>query len=240
MKKHFLIAALLLCSLSLFAQEGSQNIGLYIGSANPILREQSSKIDTTLSHATKMPGFNVGLVYETTFIKGFGLQMGLNYTLGYQSGKWQSSSSSTINKTRDSYMLHQIKIPVEWQYKFCIAKQTYLLLYTGPTIEATLGYSRNRQIQNINPSTQKMETTSAITNMFTLDSDGDDKADYSRLNITWGVGGGFQYKRYFLRGGYDFGIMSPYKDRFHNTLDWYPKGRLDQWSIKLGMYLWQF
>jgi len=57
------------------------------------------------------------------------------------------------------------------------------------------------------------------------------------LNITWGVGAGFQYRRYFLRGGYDFGLLNPYKytDFESGT---HTHGRLDQWEIKIGMYLW--
>jgi hypothetical protein len=58
-----------------------------------------------------------------------------------------------------------------------------------------------------------------------------------RLNVTWGVGAGFQYKRYFLRGGYDFGLIVPYKSAdFVNGN--HTRGRLDQWNIKVGVYLW--
>ena len=60
---------------------------------------------------------------------------------------------------------------------------------------------------------------------------------FQRLNITWGVGAGFQYKRYFLRGGYDFGLINPYKSAdFANGV--HTRGRFDQWSIKLGAYFW--
>ena len=62
--------------------------------------------------------------------------------------------------------------------------------------------------------------------------------DLRRLNITWGVGAGFQYQRYFLRGGYDFGLFNPYKNQQFEGTDRYTRGRLDQWSVKIGMYLW--
>ena len=66
--------------------------------------------------------------------------------------------------------------------------------------------------------------------------------DYQRMNVTWGVGAGFQYERYFLRGGYDFGLMNPYKVGNFNemgySLDRRTRGRLDQWNIRLGIYLW--
>ena len=62
---------------------------------------------------------------------------------------------------------------------------------------------------------------------------------FKRLNVTWGVGAGFQYRRYFLRGGYDFGLINPYKNADFTT-GIHSRGRLDQWSIKIGMYLWYY
>ena len=53
---------------------------------------------------------------------------------------------------------------------------------------------------------------------------------------------GFQYDRYYLRGGYDFGLINPYKlSNFSQVglADRNTRGRLDQWQIKLGVYLWQ-
>ena len=72
-----------------------------------------------------------------------------------------------------------------------------------------------------------------------------DMKDYAlkRLNVTWGIGAGFQYERYFLRGGYDFGLVNPYKAyQFTEVVnDGNPRtrGRFDQWQVKLGIYLWE-
>jgi hypothetical protein len=70
----------------------------------------------------------------------------------------------------------------------------------------------------------------------------DDMQDHAlkRLNVTWGIGAGFQYQRYFLRGGYDFGLINPYKSQSFMGVDVNTRGRFDQWQIKLGMYLWEF
>lgn len=241
MKKQLIIAALLLCSLSIFAQEGSQNIGFTIGYASPILRERSTPKDTVLSQKTKLNGFTAGLVYETTFVKGFGLQMGLRYTFGARGGDWRSVNTSlTYPKTKDTYVFHEIAVPIEWQYKFTIAKETYLLLYTGPSICYNAAFTNNHYTQK----TPANDPTLERINKYKVDADNDGHHDYSQLNITWGVGAGFQYKQYFLRGGYDFGIMSCYSDRVWNNYqtdyDFNRRGRMDQWSIRLGMYLWQF
>jgi hypothetical protein len=71
--------------------------------------------------------------------------------------------------------------------------------------------------------------------MNAYNADGED--GFKRLNVTWGVGAGFQYKRYFLRGGYDFGLINPHKVADYST-GVHSRGRLDQWSIKIGMYIW--
>jgi len=249
MTKHFLTAVLLLMSLSVFAQDYTQSFGFSVGYANPVMRVRSGYNSgaTALDQKTSLNGFNLSAVYETNIIKGFGLQMGLNYTFGTKLGKWTKTNSALIypRQKTDVYM-HQLNIPIDWQYKFTIAKGTYLLVYSGPTIGFGLGYSAKTKSQN----TAAQDPVVTTKNYYTIDDDQDKKIDYSRINLTWGIGAGFQYKRYFLRGGYDFGIFNPYKDRFHdihtgacsnggNGYEWNRRGRLDQWSIKIGMFIWQ-
>ena len=73
--------------------------------------------------------------------------------------------------------------------------------------------------------------------------DSEQSRDLKRFNLTWGVGVGFQYQQFFLRGGYDFGLVNPYKETNFNKMgfanDRYTRGRLDQWNLRLGMYLWR-
>ena len=73
----------------------------------------------------------------------------------------------------------------------------------------------------------------------TITKDSQNKYDNLKvLNVTWGLGAGLQYQRYFVRGGYDFGIVNPYKEQMFAGHDIYTRGRFDQWQIKLGIYLW--
>jgi hypothetical protein len=129
-----------------------------------------------------------------------------------------------------------MEIPVDWQYKFEIAQNTWLILYTGPTLQCGLTFKDKWYIRSDN-------TSNAFTHEENLYSE-EDMADYAlkRLNVTWGIGAGFQYERYFLRGGYDFGLINPYKAQSFNVSEEhrpYTRGRFDQWQIKLGMYLWE-
>ncbi len=252
--RHFIILALLgLMAIDTMAQISTNpyttekripsGVGIQVGFARDLLRERKGDNESKkFPYVTDLDGLKIGVVYDATLIKGFGVSMALNYTIaGAQDSKWRKQYDNQISaypQVKDSYLFQSLDIPVEWQYKFEIAKETYLVLYTGPTVQYNFYF---RQTQH-NKATATTETQKNYFNHYEIDADKDSKYDYSQLNITWGVGAGFQYQRYFLRGGYDFGIYNPYKDRFFDqgTGGYYNRGRLDQWTLKIGMYLWEF
>ena len=130
---------------------------------------------------------------------------------------------------------------MDWQYKFEIAKETYLMVYTGPTIQCGLAFTMHNDTRMQDFNTGDITTAYGEKNS-AYQTDSKNEA-LKRFNVTWGVGAGFQYKRYFLRGGYDFGLINPYANaQFVNALgdpiDRNTRGRLDQWNIKVGIYLW--
>lgn len=252
MKKYIIAAMLLILGMSAFAQDftdgaGTHHIGFNLGFTDPILREKTNKDQEKFTNY-KLPGLKAGLVYETSFVKGLGMQLGLNYTFGTKQGKeLGGNSAGTTFKTKEDWFIHQVELPIYLQYKFEVAKETFLVLYTGPTAEMGIGFSKNNISKRPNTSTGKIEESVSKLNLYermysaAADPDNDGIADhYQRFNLTWGVGAGLQYQRYFLRGGYDFGIFNPYSDHYNNLTDFRRKGRLDQWSLKLGIYLWNF
>ena len=222
-----------------------QGFGFHIGWAQPIVRLNSPTSKDTLTNTVKLNGFKVGLTYDASYIAGFGSTIGLNYTFGMSNSGW--SSMYAINdypKMRTLITYHQLELFVDWQYKFEVAKETYLILYTGPSIQCGLDISMRIDRQDEDLITGDIITT--YGERFNAYNVGDDDLDpthktadnaLKRLNVTWGVGAGFQYKRYFLRGGYDFGLINPYKNADFTTGN-HTRGRLDQWNIKLGVYLW--
>lgn len=246
MKKSLVTLMMAVMAIHVWAVDvPKQGFGVQIGWAQPILRLNSPTSKDTLSNTVKLHGFKVGVVYDASYAKGFGSSIGLNYTFGVSNSGW--SSKSAINdypKTRMLIMYHQLELFVDWQYKFEVAKETYLILYTGPSIQCGLDFSMrvDQRIENP-PMSGNIETI--YGERFNAYNVGDDDLDpahktadnaLKRLNVTWGVGAGFQYKRYFLRGGYDFGLINPYKNRDFSTGN-HTRGRLDQWNIKLGIYL---
>lgn len=246
--RQLLLVALLFVAISAIAQEGTSAVGVQFGFAQTDYRLNSWDVnaDPTKLENSPLNGFKLGLVWDATFIKGFGSMIGINYTFGTYSSSWKSVNENMLypqTKERNTY--HQGEIFVDWQYKFQVAGDTYIILYTGPTIQCQLSLTTSTYTKT----TDNQETELKI-NRF----DYDDTAmhqDYRRLNVTWGVGAGFQYDRFYIRGGYDFGLMNPYKINDFSEVfgpiygtnqdsGRHTRGRVDQWHIKLGFFFAQF
>ena len=209
--------------------------GVQLGFAQPIARPNTPTTKTSLL-ATSYNGFKVGLVYDATIIKGFGVSMGLNYTFGNHTSAWKQIGTLPYPQERTTGQYHQLEIPIDWQYKFEIAKRTWIILYTGPTLQCGLDLTSKLYTNNGKKITLEKDNSFYSEDM-------KDK-ELKRINVTWGLGAGFQYDRYFLRGGYDFGLINPYKASqfdYTDTNGGHPRtrGRFDQWQIKVGIYLWQ-
>lgn len=235
MKKVFLTLMVACMATAMWAGElPKSGFGVQIGWAQPILRINDANHRDTLNNIVKMNGFKVGLVYDASYIAGFGSSMGINYTFGVYNDGWKTNNAYGMpyprSRTMNTY--HQLELFVDWQYKFEIAKETYLMLYTGPTIQCGIGFGMR---------VDKQQYEDVPYETVRYDGYNNDVPDqqFKRLNVTWGVGAGFQYRRYFLRGGYDFGLINPYKNADFTT-GIHSRGRLDQWSIKIGMYLWYY
>ena len=231
MKRLLVICVIVMSMANLHAQE---YFGVQIGYANPITRLNTPKDKNTLI-PTSYNGLKLGVVYDATLWKGLGVSMGLNYTFGANVTDWTqkvSTQQGLYPQVRSRGQYHQLEIPVDWQYKFEIAQNTWIILYTGPTLQCGLALNDKWYIRLNKDSESILKEENLYSEQ--------DMADYAlkRLNVTWGIGAGFQYEKYFLRGGYDFGIINPYKAQsFNNGI--YTRGRFDQWQIKLGIYLWE-
>lgn len=232
MKRLTLILFLCASAMMLSAQD---YLGVQFGYAQPTTRLNIAENKNVLT-PTAYNGLKVGFVYDATWFKGFGVTMGLNYTFGANTTDWSSVGKLPYPKTRSKSFYHQLEIPIDWQYKFEIAQNTWVILYTGPTLQCGLDFSKRNFKDN-----GKEVILEGEKNLFSVD----DMKDYAlkRINVTWGIGAGFQYQRYFLRGGYDFGVVNPYKayqfDLVVGEGNPRTRGRFDQWQIKVGMYLWQ-
>lgn len=242
MKKVFLTLVGAVMALSVWAVDiPKQGFGFQIGYAQPIMRlndySNPTSAKDSLGNMTVLNGLKVGLVYDASYIAGFGSTMGINYTFAGGHTPWTYKDLSHMQRTATRY--HAVEIFVDWQYKYEVAKESYLMVYTGPSIQCGLAMRTIESVRN----EVTDEVISETYNRYQISEDPESDRDYLRLNVTWGLGAGFQYKRYFIRGGYDFGLVNPYRNRqFVHTNgsgdNLYTRGRFDQWSIKLGVYLW--
>ena len=256
MKKGFLTLLVVCLACSAMAVDlPKQGFGMQIGWAQPIIRLNSpdnpADAKDSLSRTIHLKGFKVGLVYDASIVAGFGTSIGLNYTFGLSYGKWAPGNAyNDYPRYRTTVMYHQLELAVDWQYKFEIAKETYIILYTGPTIQCGLSFDMRLDQQTEDIYSGVITTINGDwTDAYKADKDDDTPVvtptgkyapsdnTLRRINVTWGVGAGFQYKRYFLRGGYDFGLINPYKNADFSNGN-HTRGRMDQWQIKLGVYLW--
>lgn len=224
-----------------------QGLGLQIGWAQPILRlntpDNPSTAKDSLSRKVALKGFKVGVVYDASFIAGFGSSIGINYTFAATKSGWQSVNPQyDYPRSRQLITYHEAEVFVDWQYKFEVAKETYLMLYTGPTIQCGIGMDMRVDTKDFDGN-----ITYYHFDGYVVDEDNTslqkENEHFKRINVTWGVGAGFQYKQFFVRGGYDFGLINPYAnsqfvDKSGEKMDRYTRGRLDQWNVKIGMYLW--
>ena len=249
MKKGILTLMAMCLALSASAVDlPKQGFGIQIGWAQPILRLNDANTaypKDSMVNTVRLKGFKIGLVYDASYIAGLGSSMGINYTFGAHTEKWHNvdpRQQAIYPRQRELFTYHEVELFVDWQYKFEVAKETYLMLYTGPTIQCGLGFNLRVDQQAIDNTTLNVETLNGVRKYSAYTTEDRPNDSLKRLNVTWGVGAGFQYKRYFLRGGYDFGLINPHRyGQFVNaageTIDRNTRGRFDQWSIKIGMYL---
>ena len=139
MKKVLITLCIAWVAISAQAVEiPKQGFGVQIGWAQPILRLNDPSgfyPKDSLVNTTKLNGFKVGVVYDASYIAGFGSSIGINYTFAAGGTDWKKAGSiAEYPRSRTSVMYHEMEVFVDWQYKFELEKETYIMLYTGPSI----------------------------------------------------------------------------------------------------------
>lgn len=252
MKRTIVMLVCAACALAGRA-ETTHSVGLQLGFEQQIHRMNAPKeSNEDKNHLDVYPlnGAKLGFVYEGVFVKGLGLYAALNYSFTGHTSDWEPCNYTIEGRPTQFAMYdyryktecHTLDLNLELEYKIEIAGGTYLILYTGPSFQGIAKYSAKDFFKD-KASEEEQET---YLHVFGYNA-GEMAQWYKRWNVTWGVGVGFQYKRYFVRGGYDFGIVNPYQESTFGKLmqvlpttepDRLTRGRFDNWCIKLGIYLW--
>lgn len=189
-------------------------------------------------------GITMGVMFDADIIKGFGTAISLNYSYGEHKSKFNKPFPGySTEQFRTFTQWHSIEIPIDWQYKFEVASETYVILYTGPTMQINVAASRQFETSSRDPLKQHNDINPLSSNDNNAEKGGYGDYAVSNVNVLWGVGAGFQYKRYFIRGGYDFGLMNAYRNsnsftEAEGATNHHLHSRMDQWQIKVGVYLY--
>jgi len=273
MKKKVLLLCAVAAAMTMQASDVEQGFGLQFGFDRHLYRLNAPTVsgkDKYELNKQPLNGGKLGFVYDVSFYKGVGLFLGFNYSYTMYNSPWQEvkytaqfepikpTSGFTGIQYRYKAEEHMLDWNILFQYKFELAGDTYLGFFTGPSIQYIAEY-KSRDYFRTADGTDIFPGNKILG----YDISTEDIAPYYKnYNITWGLGLMFQYDCYFIRGGYDFGLINPYKmtvwgdikyiDDNGQLNDWFKKqdgsnepddrltrGRMDSWFICLGVFLWQ-
>lgn len=242
------------------AEVQSQALAVSVGFTQNTLRiNQPTELNDNKKELKSYPlnGPQIGILYDMTFKKGLGLAVGLNYNYTTDISNWTDYEYDLngkqipipIYETKYRNESHVLKLHADLQYKAPIAMNTWLIFYTGPSLQGVLKYNANYYFRekkiNDNEDDKRVEIKKFPFGQQIVEK------YYNYINVTWGLGAGFQYKRLYVRGGYDFGLTNPLRVNQFGKMGYMDpadpsqpdnrltRGRADQWQITVGYYFWQ-
>lgn len=153
-------------------------------------------------------GGRIGASFDFALPLHFSIQTGLYYALTYGQNEQHFAPVSAediyanTNFIRHRVMEHQLLIPVRAYYTFTLKGQWRMFFYGGPQLQIGLA-SRDNVENRLTPF-----TTDWLHSIgFPIDPyDKYQIRELGRVNVQMGVGGGFEWDRYRIQAGYDFGL----------------------------------
>jgi hypothetical protein len=167
---------------------------------------------------TYFDAIRVGALAEYDLKYNFAIQSGLFYNIGY-SNKMQRYAVVGDSVVYNTWS-HALEIPVRVVYYLPLFKDFKIFGFAGPNIQ--IGLIQNQQV-DAGLSDELEQRTGIQSGKFELY--GQEKLN--RINLQIGAGGGVQWRKYSLKGGYDWGL---------NNLDRtkVDKVRQGNWYVTLG------
>lgn len=159
--------------------------------------------DTTIYY---QHGMRLGATVDFNLPYRFSIQTGALATLTYGVNKqhWASltQESAQVEVLNHHIVQLQLTIPARAYYNIKLWKKLNMFFYAGPQLQ--LGLTNYDIIDNQTSAlcTQYIESL----NQLTTDHDRYVNKELYRVNVQFGLGGGFEWDRYRLQAGYDFGL----------------------------------
>lgn len=153
-----------------------------------------------------MHGLKIGATVDFVLPHRFSLQTGtlLTFTYGQNNQHWASVTpeDAQVNILQHNLIQLQLTIPVRAYYNVKVWKKLNMFFYAGPQLHIGLTNYDVLKAQ-VSPSTLNWLEQQGIP---TTEHDRYVTEELSRANIQFGLGGGFEWDRYRLQAGYDFGL----------------------------------
>lgn len=169
-------------------------------------------------------GMRLGATVDFNLPYHFSLQTGLLASLSYAKNNqhWAlaDEESAQINFVEHNLIQLQLIVPVRAYYNITLWKQWRMFFYAGPQLQLGLMSYDVLRSQMSESTTQWYEQQGLPLN----NHDRYAEKQLYRTNIQFGLGGGFEWDRYRLQAGYDFGLNNVDRQRL------LPDTKLNTWG----------
>ena len=194
-------------------------------------------VDTITSFGY-LHGGQIGCAVDFLLPMGFSIQTGLYYSLSY--GTRQSGYRSVIvptdtNTVPIEYIGHHIYehnliIPVRAYYTCTMAKKWRFFIFAGPQLQIGL----SQYDKQVNQLSQETKTFLNSKGVITSSHDRYAAAELNRLNIQFGLGGGFEWDRLRLSAGYDFGLNNLIRSKVASSSHMWEWSWYVRFGVRIG------
>lgn len=166
---------------------------------------------------TYFHGGKVGIAVDFRLPYNLALQTGVHYALTYGSNSQHWPLATTDGKGIQSIdhriLKHTLLIPIRVTYEQKLWRDLSMVFYGGPQFQIGVAQQDNLRT-SLDESTRNWLATEGIP----LEPYERYKAkELYRFTVQLGVGGGFQWDRYRLVSGYDFGLNNLVRTQFTET-----------------------
>jgi hypothetical protein len=167
---------------------------------------------TQFNHRTQdtsaiyLHGVRLGATVDFMLPLHFSIQTGAfaTFTYGLNNQHWPSmdEENAQINILQNNILQLQLTVPVRAYYNITLWKKLRMFFFAGPQLQ--IGLTHYDIVKN-NMSSATTQWAEQIGVPLTNHDKYITKELY-RTNIQFGLGGGFEWDRYRLQAGYDFGL----------------------------------
>lgn len=173
---------------------------------------QNSNTETTTYPDTYLHGAKLGFTVDFNLPYHLSVQTGLAYSFSANKNDqhWRTVSKENNQPEYLEHFLmkHTVTLPVHAVYEQKLWKELAMFFYTGPNFQVGI-LQQDKITPEVSAETLAwLQQTGVPTESYDRYSSG----ELSRFNMQWSLGGGFQWAKYRVQAGYDFGLTNIVKN----------------------------